>query len=102
MFELFSATWGKPTNTTGHYLLLQRSVLTGAGRAGEQPNYSLTRPAPAIKLRNTAPAMYDVQVIDLYGILCIESLMTASPLAEARPASQNLSKNLLTLLLSFA
>jgi len=42
-----------------------------------------------------------LQVIDLHGILCIESLEAASPLASARPkeAGRNRRKNLFTLLL---
>src|ERR1700736_3214423 len=45
-------------------------------------------------------SVFFFQVIDLRGILSIESLSTAPPLASARPASQGRSKYLFALLLS--
>ena len=55
-------------------------VLIGAGQGEEQPN-SFPRPAPTTQLRDTTPTIFDLPVIDLHGILCIERLTTASPLA---------------------
>ena len=73
MLVLSSAIWGKHTNAAATAFVTPKYVLTGAGRGKEQANYPLSS---CTNYEVTKHSTYDfyLQVIDLHGILIIESL----------------------------